>query len=891
MASQDEIKALKEKIELQLKSNALSNAQKANLTSAYNAISGAVNELEKYRSLSKDISVIIDDIADSLDFVTKSFAADVAYLTKGRSLLNDHKSAMSKLANIAKETLDIRLGEQAIDEKRFKKLQEQAKKQIDILKSVKDQYISEGKNTDEIQSQIDATEELRKGFSKVEEINNKINKQLGVVPKLAAGIDKALSKLGLPELGFKEALDETRRLGQEADSVGNKNFSAWKTYTGIIWNNFKGIFTTANLIQAAIGFLIDALKSVDSGVGELAKGLDMSYNSANNLRMELTDIANFSGDAAVNTKGLQESLLAVGTQMGINARLSEQDLVTFTKLREQAGYTNDELVAIQKISTINNKTVGDTSKAFLGTVGRLNAQNKLAINAKQLFKEIVNVSDAIKLSVGGTAEKIAEAAFKAKQFGITLQQADNIAESLLNFESSIANELSAELITGKDLNFERARLLAINGDIAGASAEILKQVGGTAEFTKMNRIQQEAIAKSVGMTRDDLAKSLVDREAAAKLGAQEGQAAQDRYNELVKQYGVEKANAMLGDEALARQFQQQSVQERFAQSIEKLKEVFISLVEPLMPVFDIFADIMGFVAPIVGFVGTILKYTIQWGKYLLPIIAAYKTLKFLGDAQYRTSVLINFSKKTGIASDQVQLLLAKQKEIAEGKSLMTSKMQEYYKNRTVASTIMDNIQKRIGLALDNESLLNKIKSSLITAKDFVIEKASLAFKYTRNTLEAGYNALKRIGSAIAKSELLRNIGSAAMKAIQSLSSIPVIGWALGLAAAGTVAALGYKYMKGDDVMSEGGYGNRTLLTPKGSIALNNNDTVIAGTNLGGKGKSNPAPAQQDLSPLLNEMKALRQEQAKSNSKPTVVENSMNGTKFGTSVAMNTYKIQ
>jgi hypothetical protein len=223
---------------------------------------------------------------------------------------------------------------------------------------------------------------------------------------------------------------------------------------------------------------------------------------------------------------------------------------------------------------------------------------------------------------------------------------------------------------------------------------------------------------------------------------------------------------------------------------------------------------------------------------------------------------------------------------------MTSKMQEYYKNRTVASTIMDNIQKRIGLALDNESLLNKIKSSLITAKDFVIEKASLAFKYTRNTLEAGYNALKRIGSAIAKSELLRNIGSAAMKAIQSLSSIPVIGWALGLAAAGTVAALGYKYMKGDDVMSEGGYGNRTLLTPKGSIALNNNDTVIAGTNLGGKGNPSPTPApQQDLSPLLNEMKALRQEQAKSNSKPTVVENSMNGTKFGTSVAMNTYKIQ
>jgi hypothetical protein len=94
-------------------------------------------------------------------------------------------------------------------------------------------------------------------------------------------------------------------------------------------------------------------------------------------------------------------------------------------------------------------------------------------------------------------------------------------------------------------------------------------------------------------------------------------------------------------------------------------------------------------------------------------------------------------------------------------------------------------------------------------------------------------------------------------------------------------------------MSEGGYGNRTLLTPKGSIALNNSDTVIAGTNLGGKGNSKGNSQQQsaymDPSLLLNEMKAMRQEQAKSNSKPTIIKNSVNGTNFGTAIAMNTYK--
>jgi hypothetical protein len=36
---------------------------------------------------------------------------------------------------------------------------------------------------------------------------------------------------------------------------------------------------------------------------------------------------------------------------------------------------------------------------------------------------------------------------------------------------------------------------------------------------------------------------------------------------------------------------------------------------------------------------------------------------------------------------------------------------------------------------------------------------------------------------------------------------------------------------GDDIVSTGGYGNRTLKMPKGSIQLNDLDTIVAGTNL------------------------------------------------------------
>ena len=61
--------------------------------------------------------------------------------------------------------------------------------------------------------------------------------------------------------------------------------------------------------------------------------------------------------------------------------------------------------------------------------------------------------------------------------------------------------------------------------------------------------------------------------------------------------------------------------------------------------------------------------------------------------------------------------------------------------------------------------------------------------------------------------------------------------ATGIGAIGALAVMGipalYSMTKGDDIIS--GYGSRMLVTPTGNVALNNNDTVIAGTKLFSEG--------------------------------------------------------
>lgn len=67
-------------------------------------------------------------------------------------------------------------------------------------------------------------------------------------------------------------------------------------------------------------------------------------------------------------------------------------------------------------------------------------------------------------------------------------------------------------------------------------------------------------------------------------------------------------------------------------------------------------------------------------------------------------------------------------------------------------------------------------------------------------------------------------------------SLALLGAAGGLAGGGFA---GFASRKGDDIISSAGYGDRQLVTPTGTIALNNNDTVMAGTNLLSKGALSP----------------------------------------------------
>ena len=759
-------------------------------------------------------------LGEETDYLVSNFQKLIGEIKKSGTGINESTKALRSLSSITEQISNYQKGYSDLSSKEITKLRDKAKIETDRLKiarqTIEDetyeltlQSQSASFTSLSVKQQQAILDKLAKNQIARENINNllenedvtlgELNNKLKEAEDNAKHIEKTLGLTGatlkgiskIPLLG--DIIDTNSALEAAKDNIkeGGDRTSAMKA----AFKNMGGQIKT-NLTDPMVvtGFLVtqmtDALIKGDTATGDLAKDFNITYDAAAGVRNELIEIGNLSGNIALNARALQESMVAVGKSLGSNAMLNQQDLETFTELREMAGYTNEELIGMQKITLATGGNLKDNTKQFLGTVSALNAQNKLTVNEKQLLKEVANTSAAIKLSVGGTAKGLAEAAFKAKEFGINLEQADRIAESLLDFESSITAELSAELITGKDLNLEKARLLALNGDIAGASAEILKQVKGSAEFTKMNRIQQEALAKAVGMSREDLAASLIEREALSKLGEKD-KTGIEAYNRLKKE-GLSDAQIAieLGNEQYATQLKQQSIQGRFNQSVEKLKEIFISLAEPILQILSPLMDLVTFVLPAINYA-------------LSPIMEGFRVI--------------------GVAIDYIK----------QGWGTFTDML----------APIMP-ILKGIGIA-----------------------------------------------ALVVLSPLIALAGAAAF---MSMAAIPVVGPVLATAAA--LGAISFLTTKLTGLKIQDGMiapdGGLVVSGPKGTYSLDKNDSVIAGTNLN-KPTDRSATTQPeiDLSPLLAEMKALRQEQTRANNKPTIVENSVNGTRFGTAVAMNTYKVQ
>ena len=458
-------------------------------------------------------------------------------------------------------------------------------------------------------------ENAKKLKKEEQEKAEQVNKNLGITGALLKGAEGFMSKIGLGDLssamGFNQINKELEEYSASLEK-GGENFvdgttdaqkqqkTMGKSFE-LMGNAAKKALTdpmvrvaiAMKAISAVVGAIAEGFKRFDKTTGSISKSLNITNSEAGGIAQSMVRASFGSDKLFVSSKGLSESLIAVNDSLGTSVVLSNDQLETFTKLRETAGLTNEELMGVQKLSLANGASFDDNADSLINQVNALNKSNGLYVNAKDVLKDVSKLSAATTLSLGKSPEALAEAVTVAKQLGMEMSKIDAIAGSLLDFESSIENELQAELLLNKDINLEKARQAALNNDFATVAKEIAEQAGNSAEFTAMNRIQQEALAKAVGMNREDLAETLFLQEAIAGASGDEAVRRERLLNARIKEVGLAQAQKEAQEGGLEAMLDQATASEKMEASMGKLNELSNALGAMLAPVVNMFAAIAG----------------------------------------------------------------------------------------------------------------------------------------------------------------------------------------------------------------------------------------------------------------------------------------------------------
>lgn len=331
----------------------------------------------------------------------------------------------------------------------------------------------------------------------------------------------------------------------------------------------------ALMMKMAFAMVVDALLSGSDKIANISKQTGLSYQESRKMAGEFAMLAVHSDKLFVTSKDIGEAFGQLTSQFGINADLGGDILQTQVTLTKQLGMSSEKAGKLSAISRLQSK---DTEQVLTDTVDTVNAMTKqsgVAVNVKGILNEVASASNAITVSLQMSPVALAEAATQALLFGANLAQVDAIAGNLLDFEQSINNELEFELLTGSQINLERARLLALNNDLAGLGEELANQAEITEAFATGNRIEQEAAAKAIGMSREELAGVVMQQEMNA-LAA----------DEFKEKYG----------EATYQQLQSQSASEKFAATMDKVKGIFGDIGVIFAPILDGFAALVGYIA-------------------------------------------------------------------------------------------------------------------------------------------------------------------------------------------------------------------------------------------------------------------------------------------------------
>ena len=255
-------------------------------------------------------------------------------------------------------------------------------------------------------------------------------------------------------------------------------------------------------IAAAFAGILLAVRAIRKASFDLSEDLGVSRKEARDLLPALKGSQMAFDAIGMDGSKIQSTLKEIGSEFGSLENMTVANAVNIERFAQNAGVAGSEVVKFNKVMMDLTGSSFNVATNMAKTAVNM-AKSANVSTSKVLSDMASSASKFAEFSMQG-ADGFAAAAVEAAKVGSSVESILGAADKLLDFQSSIEASFKAQVLTGKQINTERARQLALDGDIAGLTNEIQSIVGQVGDIQTLNVIQRQSVADAIGISVQDL---------------------------------------------------------------------------------------------------------------------------------------------------------------------------------------------------------------------------------------------------------------------------------------------------------------------------------------------------------------------------------------------------
>ena len=437
--------------------------------------------------------------------------------------------------------------------------------------------------------------------------------------------------------GFAPNLQESNKLAKQMKNIFGDTLSSMGEFGKILSNSFQSVVPTwKDILNMIIAKGVKMYIEFDKAGFTLRKTFGFLRGDFDVLEKNIKEIAIDLADFGVTFESAAIATSAIGKEFNALVASNKSIVKDVTMLSAQLGIAESESAKFLKtISSISGNTVS-SQKGMTGFAKQMS--NAAGVALPDVMKEIAESSDDVRIYTGKSVVNLIKGTVEAKQMGTSFVKMVDTAKKLLDFNTSINDEMEASVLLGRDINFQRARELAFRKNVIDANREILR-IAQSMDFDAMDPFQAESFAKASGKTVAEL-QDMIQAEKEIQHIRLFGTAEQKKQLSMMDELKKKRENEAkdIGKQAEAR-LMQEANQERMNQLQNQFNKLMMELAKPVMDVVEpllklatvILPPFLRIVVPIAGIFEGISRLFIKMSPYVLSLVAGIEAMALTGN--------------------------------------------------------------------------------------------------------------------------------------------------------------------------------------------------------------------------------------------------------------------